>query len=147
MEGEQMRGWELVGITDVEPWWVPPFEQEAADVRGGTFFWSTDAALRFRSVSDAAAFLLGADAAWCEGQDVLAMLGVEGTNLAILEAHCEALNGREGRFALEGPTGFVQCRVEPSHAGDGRVIGTFCLALPDDDEPLAARRVEELVVV
>lgn len=131
-----MRQWELIGITDAEAWTPRPGAwREPAEEAHGTFFWSTDTALRLRTVSDAAASALGRSAAWCEGRDLLAMFGIEGTNLAILEAHTQALDGGEGRFTLDGPAGRVRCRVEARHAFDGRVIGTFCLALPDDDEP------------
>lgn len=139
-----MRQWELIGITDAEPMWSPPEwvqdEPEEEETRW-TFFWSTDTALSFRTVSEAAGDLLGVDAAWCEGRDILAVFGIEGTNLAILEAHTEALEGGEGSFTLEGKSGRVRCRVAPTHAGDGRVIGTFCLAGLEDpgSEPLGRR--------
>jgi hypothetical protein len=134
-----MRQWELFGITDAEPFEVPDVVRLTDDIRG-TFFWSTDVALVFRTMSDEAAATIGRSATWCEGRDVLATFGIEGTNLAILEAHTEALGGGEGRFTLDGPGGRVRCRVEPMHAFDGQVIGTFCLALPDD-EPADALRV------
>ena len=136
-----MRQWELVGITDVvDPVrWIPaPVHEDEPEVRG-TFFWSTDVDLRFRTVSDEACQVLGLDPWMCEGEDLLATFGIEGTNLAILEAHTAALGGEEGRFTLEGPHGRIRCRVAPTHAFDGQVIGTFCLALPDDDEPVGSR--------
>lgn len=136
-----MRQWELIGITDVvDPVrWIPaPWHEGELEVRG-TFFWSTDVDLRFRTVSDEAGEALGLDPWLCEGEDLLATFGIEGTNLAILEAHTAALGGDEGHFTLEGPLGRVRCRVAPTHAFDGQVIGTFCLALPDDDEPVEPR--------
>jgi hypothetical protein len=87
-------------------------------------------------VSDEAGWVLGLDPRICEGEDLLAMFGIEGTNLAVLEAHTAALGDEEGRFSVEGPLGTVRCRVAPTHAFDGQVVGTFCLALPDDDVPV-----------
>lgn len=135
---DAMRRWELIGITataDPERWVPAVWPDDDVDVRG-TFLWSTDLDLRFRSVSDDAQVVLGLDPRCCEGEDLLATFGIEGTNLAILEAHTAALGGDEGRFTTDGPLGPVRCRVAPTHASDGRVIGTFCLALPDDDEPV-----------
>jgi hypothetical protein len=137
-----MRQWELVGITDTEPRWSQGPDvilgEAADDEPSGTFFWSTDVALTFRVVSDAAGDALGLDPWRCEGRDLLAVFGIEGTNLAILEAHTEALQGGEGRFTLEHEGRRIRCRVEPTHTGDGRVIGTFCLAIGDDPlEPAA----------
>jgi PAS domain-containing protein len=136
-----MRQWELVGITDTEPGWRPDIvlEEASVDEPSGTFFWSTDVALTFRVVSDAAGEAIGLDPWHCEGRDLLAVFGIEGTNLAILEAHTEALQGGEGRFTLDCEGRRVRCRVEPTHAGDGRVIGTFCLAIADDPEEPARR--------
>lgn len=135
-----MRRWELVGITDADPWWRPdPGSGDGdgepgagPDDPGGTFFWSTDLALTLRVVSEAAGEALGLDPDRCEGRDLLAVFGIEGANLAVLEAHTEALRGGEGRFMLEREGRRVRCRVEPMHAGDGRVIGTFCLATKED---------------
>jgi hypothetical protein len=133
-----MRQWELIGITDiVDPQrWTPVSWREDEPEVTGTFLWSTDLDLRFRTVSDEAGLVLGLDPRICEGEDLLAMFGIEGTNLAILEAHTAALGGDEGRFTVEGPLGPIRCRVAPTHAFDGQVIGTFCLALPEDDEPV-----------
>jgi PAS domain-containing protein len=149
-----MRQWELVGITDAEPMWSPPewvdgvddeLEEPEEETRW-TFFWSTDTALSFRTVSDAAGDLLGVDPVRCEGRDLLTVFGIEGMNLAILEAHTEALDGREGSFTLEGKSGRVRCRVAPTHAGDGRVIGTFCLAgLEDPGSAPLGRRLTAVV--
>jgi hypothetical protein len=85
-------------------------------------------------VSDAAAAALGQPAWRCEGQDLLATFGIEGANLAVLEAHTDALEGGEATFTLERDGRSIRCRVEPTHASDGCVIGTFCLATEDDDE-------------
>ena len=132
-----MRQWELIGITDVVDTarWIPAGGQDEPEVKG-RFLWSTDLDLRFRTVSEEAGDVLGLDPRLCEGEDLLAMFGIEGTNLAILEAHTAALGGDEGRFTVDGPLGPIRCRVEPTHAFDGQVIGTFCLAMPDDDEPV-----------
>ncbi len=130
-----MRQWDLIGITDADPKWevVPAASIAEPDDTHWTFYWSTDTELRFRSVSDAAAVALGEPPWRCEGQDLLAVFGIEGTNLAVLEAHTSALDGREATFTLQGQSGRVRCRVGPTHASDGRVIGTFCLA--DEGEP------------
>ncbi len=138
-----MRQWELIGITDVVDTdrWIPAAWSEDEPEATGTFLWSTDVDLRFRTVSDDAWVVLGLDPGICEGEDLLAMFGIEGTNLAILEAHTAALGGDAGRFAVEGPLGRIRCRVSPTHAFDGQVIGTFCLALPEDDEPVVLELV------
>ena len=141
-----MRQWELFGITDADPSAAPGQDWQGPEDVHGTFFWSTDAALRFRTMSEAAGAVLGRDPVWCEGRDLLTTFGIEGTNLSILEAHTEALSGREGRFTLEGEGGRVRCRVAPTHAGDGTVIGTFCLAI-DDEGPVEARAHELVAVV
>lgn len=135
-----MRQWELVGITDLDPGWRPDVVlEETEDEPSGTFFWSTDVALTFRVVSDAAGEAIGMDPWRCEGRDLLAVFGIEGTNLAVLEAHTEALQGGEGRFTLEHEGRRIRCRVGPTHAGDGHVIGTFCLAVDDDPYEPASR--------
>ena len=138
-----MRQWELVGITDHDPEWFPSREGDREENRvRWTFFWSTDTDLRFRTVSDAAAAALGQPAWRCEGQDLLATFGIEGANLAVLEAHTEALEGGEATFSLEGDGRRIRCRVEPTHAADGCVIGTFCLATDEDadDDPFDPAR-------
>jgi PAS domain-containing protein len=142
-----MRQWELIGITDSDPWWTPPRrEQRLARPEPGpgrwTFFWSTDASLRLRTVSDAAAEELGVAPVRCEGRELLDVLAFVGPDLTPLEAHAEALSGGVGTFTLRGETGAVRCRVAPTHGEDDRVIGTFCLASAEppalEDEPLAA---------
>jgi hypothetical protein len=140
---DAMRQWELFGITDVvDPdRWIPAAWHDEEPEVTGTFLWSTDLDLRFRTVSEEAEIVLGIDPRICEGEDLLATFGIEGTNLAILEAHTCALGGHEGRFTVEGPFGPVRCRVAPTHAFDGQVIGTFCLALPDDDVPVVLELV------
>jgi hypothetical protein len=136
-----MRQWELVGITDGGPGWSPDIVLGEAftEDTSGRFFWSTDVALTFRLVSEAAGEAIGMDPVRCEGRDLLAVFGIEGTNLAILEAHTDALQGSEGRFILSHAGRRVRCRVAPTHAGDGRVIGTFCLAVEDDPNETATR--------
>jgi PAS domain-containing protein len=142
-----MRQWELFGITDHEPWGgtisTPVLE---ADRTRWEFFWSTDAALNLRTVSGVATERLGLSARRCEGRELLDVFGMEGQNLALLEAHAEALGGNEGVFSIEGTDGVrIRCKVAPTHGADGRVIGTFCLAAaeepdPDDREPESALR-------
>jgi PAS domain-containing protein len=144
-----MRQWELIGITDADPTWTPaqaPTEGERARIdaiapgaadhadgqgNGSAYLWSTDSALRMRSVAPVAAALLGRDPEGCEGRDLLDVFGMEGPNLAVLEAHVAALSDEEGRFTLRGILATVRCRVSPMHGDDGRVIGTFCIARPD----------------
>jgi hypothetical protein len=132
-----MRQWELFGITDHEPGGVavatPVLE---ADRTRWVFFWSTDASLNLRTVSGAATETLGMSARLCEGHELLDVFGMEGQNLALLEAHAEALGGRDGVFSIEGSDGVrVRCKVAPTHGVDGRVIGTFCLAAADEPDP------------
>lgn len=143
-----MRQWELIGITDTEPSWAPPPRMAAvrpepvtidravidpaeAHGNGSAYLWSTDSLLRLRSVSPVASILLGRDTERCEGRELLDVFGMEGPNLAVLEAHVAALSDEEGHFTLRGNLTTVQCRVAPMHGEDGRVIGTFCIALPD----------------
>ncbi len=131
-----MRQWELIGITDHEPsGGVTASPVLEADRTRWAFFWSTDAALNLRTVGGAAADLLGMSPR-CEGRELLDVFGMEGQNLALLEAHAEALGGREGAFSIEAAAGDrVRCKVAPTHGADGRVIGTFCLAASDDPDP------------
>jgi hypothetical protein len=63
-----------------------------------------------------------------EGRDLIAIFGMEGPNLALLDAHVAALNGETAAFTLEGARATVRCRVAPTHDALDRVIGTFCLA-------------------
>lgn len=129
-----MRQWELIGITDSDPYWTPPArpepepERSSADDGRSTFFWSTDAALRMRNVSPAAATALGLPRSWCLGRDLLELFGLDEPNLAVLEAHVEALNEHAGSFTLRDERGTIRCRVAPTHGVDGRVAGTFCIA-------------------
>jgi PAS domain-containing protein len=149
-----MRQWELIGITDSDPSWTPPRRPAVPDptstvsvapahrdeLRGDApaLLWSTDAALRMRSVTPAAAALLGCDPDRCEGRDLLDVFGMEGPSLAVLEAHVAALSDEEGLFTLRGNLEVVRCRVSPMHDELGSVIGTFCIALPDP-APVAAQ--------
>jgi hypothetical protein len=59
------------------------------------------------------------------------VFGMEGPNLAVLEAHVAALHDEEASFTLRGDLVSVRCRVAPLHGEDGRIIGTFCIAIPD----------------
>jgi PAS domain-containing protein len=136
-----MRQWELIGITDQEP--PPPPRRFAGidTVRPAiegrpVFFWTTDTALRMRTVTGAAAEVIGLPFAKCEGRDLLALFGMEGPSLAILEAHVAALSGDTAEFTLHGARGTVRCEVAPTHDALDRVIGTFCLALEVQDVDL-----------
>jgi hypothetical protein len=132
-----MRQWELFGITDTELSGIAPASSVLeADRTRWAFFWSTDASLNIRTVGGAATQTLGISARRCEGRELLAVFGMEGQNLALLEAHAEALGGSEGSFSIEGGDGNrVRCKVAPTHGTDGRVIGTFCLAATDEPDP------------
>jgi PAS domain-containing protein len=146
-----MRQWELIGITDDDPLWTAPVQTQrvgrsasspvtidhvAVDPaesqgNGSAFLWATDLALNLRSVTPVASALLGRDPEACEGRELLDVFGMEGPNLAVLEAHVAALNDEEGSFTLRGDLVSVRCRVAPLHGEDGRIIGTFCIAIPD----------------
>jgi hypothetical protein len=138
-----MRQWELIGITDQVPTPAPPARRfvdidtvsQGIDGRP-VFFWTTDTALRMRTVTGAAAEVIGVPLAKCEGRDLLAIFGMEGANLAILEAHVAALGGDTVEFTLFGDRGTVRCGVSPTHDAMDRVIGTFCLALEVEDVDL-----------
>jgi PAS domain-containing protein len=133
-----MRQWELIGITDTVaiPQTQPPPRSRfanaetigvAADGRP-VFFWSTDTALRVRTVTGAASEVVGLSRSKLEGRDVIAIFGMDGPNLDLLDAHVAALNGETASFTLEGAHATVRCRVAPTHDARDRVIGTFCLA-------------------
>jgi len=133
-----MRQWELIGITDQEPWWTPPRpaepEQEpvVAEEHGrSVFFWSTDESLRMRTVSRLAAETLRVPISWCLGRDLLEVFGMEGPSLFVLEAHVAALEGREATFKLWNEGDAIECRVAPTHGSDERISGTFCIAVPE----------------
>jgi PAS domain-containing protein len=135
-----MRQWELIGITDTVPIpQAPPpppphsrfsnaATMEAATEGRPVFFWSTDTALRVRTVTGAASEVVGMPRSKVEGRDLIAVFGMEGPNLALLDAHIAALNGETAAFTLEGARATVRCRVAPTHDALDRVIGTFCLA-------------------
>lgn len=133
-----MRQWELIGITDTVPTpQAPPpprsrfanAETIGAAAEGRpVFFWSTDTALRVRTVTGAASEVVGLSRSKLEGRDVIAIFGMEGPNLALLDAHVAALNGETAEFTLEGAHASVRCQVAPTHDALDRVIGTFCLA-------------------
>jgi PAS domain S-box-containing protein len=138
-----MRQWELIGITDAQPVWAPPRkqggEQEQSRIveldkvlrevaSSSVFFWTTDEGLRLRTVTPAAAEMLGWTSTACEGRDLLEVVGSEGQSLPILEAHVSALRGETTTFTLRGAGRIVKCRVAPMTEGD-EIIGTFCLAV------------------
>jgi PAS domain-containing protein len=144
-----MRQWELIGITD-QVAQVPPVRRRAGPVMVGeaargrpVFLWSTDTALRLRVVTSAAAEVIGLPASRCEGRDLIALFGIEGPNLAILEAHVAALNGHTTTFTLEGARETVRCRVAPTHDEADRVMGAMCLAIEVQDVDL--RDIPELI--
>lgn len=151
-----MRQWELIGITDGVPGWVPParphqvdLEQVLREVAGSSvFFWTTDATLRMRTVTPAAAELLGCTPESSEGRDLLEVVGSEGESLPILEAHVSALYGETTTFILRGAGQSVRCRVAPTRDASGHVIGTFCLAVTREIlEPDVQRPREERLEV
>jgi PAS domain-containing protein len=158
-----MRQWELFGITDSDIEWSSASEDDEEPVTSRRvpvvprlrarerpmFFWSTDASLRLQAVSGAATRFLGAGLEGREGQDILDVFGMEGPNLSILESHASALAGETTVFVLEGPWGRLRCRVAPSHDGEDRVMGTFCIATRESREPMLVgpRRVDEAVKV
>lgn len=136
-----MRQWELIGITDSDPGWRPPARPApatpepaivAAEEAGrSVFFWSTDESLRMRTVSRAAADMIGVAVTACLGRDLLALFGMEGPSLFVLEAHVAALEGREGTFKLWNDGEAIECRVAPTHGSDEQISGTFCIAVPE----------------
>ncbi len=100
------------------------------------FFWTTDTALRMRTVTGAAAEMIGIAFSKCEGRDLLAIFGMEGREPRHLGgARCGAGRGH-GRVHLHGDRGTVRCEVAPTHDAMDRVIGTFCLALEVQDVDL-----------
>jgi hypothetical protein len=133
-----MRQWELIGITDTVPIpQAPPpprsrfanAETIGAAAEGRpVYFWSTDTALRVRTVTGAAAEVIGMPFSRVEGRELIAVFGMEGPNLALLDAHVAALNGETCSFTLEGARATVRCQVAPTHDALDRVTGTFCLA-------------------
>ncbi|HJR98476.1 MAG TPA: hypothetical protein VJ979_11285 [Actinomycetota bacterium] len=133
-----MRQWELIGITDTVPLPQAPPPPRSRFVNAQSigavgegrpvFFWSTDTALRVRTVTGAATEAIGLSRSKVEGRDLIAVFGMEGPNLALLDAHVAALNGETASFTLEGARATVRCRVAPTHDALDRVIGTFCLA-------------------
>jgi PAS domain-containing protein len=133
-----MRQWELIGITDTVqiPQAPPPPRSRFSNAEtigaaaGGhpVFFWSTDTALRVRTVTGAASEVLGLPRSKVEGRDLIAIFGMEGPGLELLDAHVAGLNGETAEFTLEGRHATVKCTVAPTHDAFDRVIGTFCLA-------------------
>ena len=132
-----MRQWELIGITDTVPTPPPPPRTRFAgaasigSVADGrpVFFWTTDTALRLRTVTGAATEVIGLPYTKTEGRDLISVFGMEGPSLALLDAHVSALNGETAEFTLEGSRATVRCQVAPTHDALERVTGTFCLAV------------------
>jgi hypothetical protein len=141
-----MRQWELIGITDdITP--PPPRRVDATDtIRGASseqpvFLWNTDSALRLRTVTRAAAQVIGQPPSRCQGRDLIGLFGMEGTSLPILEAHVAALGGATVEFELHGARSTVRCRAVPTHDAMDRIAGTLCLAVELEDVDL--REAEE----
>ena len=110
------------------------------------FFWTTDAALRIATLTDAAAELLQRSPALAQGRDLLDVIGAGGESLTILEAHVSALQGETATFHLRSKGQAVMCRVAPIRDMSARVIGTFCYAASrrravDSDSGTQPRRV------
>jgi PAS domain-containing protein len=132
-----MRQWELIGITDTVA--TPPAPPRtrfagAASIDAvaegrPVFFWTTDTALRLRTVTGAATEAIGLPCTKTEGRDLISVFGMEGPNLALLDAHVAALNGETAEFTLEGSRATVRCQVSPTHDALERITGTFCLAV------------------
>jgi PAS domain-containing protein len=138
-----MRQWELIGITDSQPEWTPPRATDVdrvllAAADRSVFFWTTDSAMRLRTVTAAAAENIGRTTQECEGRSLADLMGPEG--LAVLEAHFTALNGRTATFTLKVERGRVRCRVAPTKDANGDVVGTFCLAVSWEDVDLREHR-------
>jgi len=136
-----MRQWELIGITDqagVAPAQPHRFKSTVRVAAPGrpVYFWSTDTALRLSSVTPAATQAIGLPFSECEGLDLLTIFGMEGENLAILEAHIVALGGDATEFMLYGQRATVRCRVAPTHDSLDNITGTFCLAVEVEDVDL-----------
>ena|SRR2546425_5104132 len=138
-----MRQWELIGITDSQPAWTPPRATDVdrvllAAADRSVFFWTTDSAMRLRTVTAAAAENIGRTTQECEGRSLAELVGPEG--IAVLEAHVTALNGRTATFTLKVEHGRVRCRVAPTKDANGDVVGTFCLAVSWEDVDLREHR-------
>jgi hypothetical protein len=147
-----MRQWELIGITDqvASPPPPPPSRRFAGTetIRGAApdrpvFLWNTDSALRLRTVTEAAAEVIGQSPSRCQGRDLIGLFGMEGTSLAILEAHVAALSGATVEFELHGARSTVRCTAVPTHDAADRITGTLCLAIEVEDVDVreAAERV------
>jgi len=133
-----LRQWDLIGITDSEL--APPASREEEPrmlnldklfrqfSEPSVFFWTTDAALRLETLTDAAAALLQRSPQSAQGRDLLDVIGAGGESLAILEAHVSALKGETATFHLRGGGQDVLCRVAPIRDMSAKVIGTFCYA-------------------
>ena len=134
-----MRQWELIGITDQVVLPPPTRRFTGTDtVRGvaperPVFLWNTDSALRLRTVTRAAAEVIGQSPTRCQGRDLIGLFGMEGASLAILEAHVAALGGATVEFELRGARSTVRCKAVPTHDGVDRVTGTLCLAIEVKD--------------
>ena len=143
-----MKQWELKCITDQgAP--VPVLHNHAraaivSELRGRpVFLWSADAALRLRAVTSAATRLIGLPVSRCEGRGLIEVFGMEGPNLALLEAHVTALGGRAATFVLEGTRETVRCRVTPTLDDMDRVNGVICLAVEVQNVDL--RDIQEVI--
>ena len=123
-----MRKWELIGITDQVS--VTPATHRTIEdaTEGPAFFWTTDGALRLRSVSESAAEAIGRPVDRCLGRDLLDVFGLDGPNAGLLDAHITALSGDTAMFTFRGDRVSVRCLVQPVTDAMGRASGTHCLA-------------------
>jgi hypothetical protein len=136
-----MRQWELIGITDSAPTWVPPTPRQPEpplDPAAGSeativvdmfpfTLWSTDAALRFTSAPGTEKVGLRAGST-----DVLVAFGPDETD--VVDAHICALGGTASSFDLSRKGRTFRCRVSPVRASDGQVCGTICVGLELDGD-------------
>jgi hypothetical protein len=143
-----MRQWELFGITDSAPTWVPPKPRQpeppldpAAGLEATVVvdmfpftLWSTDSALRFTSTPGMARVGLRPGST-----DVLVAFGPEETDA--VDAHICALGGTGSSFDLHRNGRTFRCRVSPVRA-NGEVCGTICVGLELDADLLFDPTVE-----
>jgi hypothetical protein len=145
-----MRQWELFGITDTVPAWIPPKKEPERPVpldpaagvartiemdRFPSVLWTTDSALRFTSspgrnrVADVAG-----------SPDVFEAFGTAGRN--VVEAHLRALGGGASSFDLDRGGRPLRCWVSPVRDGDGGVCGTICVGLEIEADLVLGPTVE-----
>jgi len=142
--GKRMRQWELFGITDSVPSWVPrkrepvpgltpaPVpEPEPLDPVAGvepgiamdgfpSLLWTTDESLRFTSTPGAerAGLPPGAPGVVAAFDDP-----------EVVDAHACAVAGGASTFDMRRNGRTFRCWVSPVRAPDGEVCGTICVGL------------------